>query len=431
MRANIRRSLTLLPMQMEKAGETPPGGGVPASIRNWSRTRWYTVAAVLAAAVYGTYHWTWRADPVRFVTAPATRGPIVRSVTATGTVNPVTTVQVGTYVSGPIGAIYVDFNSPVKAGQLMAKIDPRPFQAQVELSRAALANAKAQFRKDQANLVYQKITEQRDFQLLQQHVISQDTSDSEFSTYNQALAQLGLDHASIQQQEASLKAAQLNLYYTNIISPVDGTVVSRNVDVGQTVAASYQTPTLFLVAKDLTKMQVDTNVSESDIGGVRIGQPVGFTVDAYTTRVFKGTVVQVRQAPITVQNVVTYDVVVGVPNSKLLLMPGMTANITIISDRRDDVLRVPLGALAFSPHHRASNSPSNDRSEHSPRVWIEDGGRLRPVTIARGLDDGNYVEVVGGNLKPGDYVVTGRISPNNDAPGNAFAPGRGLHLPHM
>jgi HlyD family secretion protein len=313
----------------------------------------------------------------------------------------------------------------------MAKIDPRPFQAQVDLSRAVLANAKAQLRKDQANLVYQKITEQRDSQLLKQDVISHDTMDSQFNTYNQTVAQTSLDQANIQQQEASLKAAALNFYYTNIISPVDGTVVSRNVDVGQTVAASYQTPTLFLVAKDLTKMQVDTNVSESDIGGVRIGQPVDFTVDAYTTRVFKGTVAQVRQAPITVQNVVTYDVVVGAPNPELLLMPGMTANIIITNDRRDDVLRVPLRALAFSPRRRASNSPSNDLSEHSARVWIEGGGRLRPVRIARGLDDGNYVEVVSGDLKLGDYVVTDRIGANNGARGNAFASGPGLHLPHM
>ena len=168
-------------------------------------------------------------------------------------------------------AINVDFNSPVKAGQLMAKIDPRPYQAQVDLAQAALANSRAQLRKDQANLAYQKLTWHRDAQLLKESVVSQDTVDSQFNTYNQAVAQVGLDNASIQQQQASLEAAALNLHYTNIVSPVDGTVVSRNVDVGQTVAASYQTPTLFLVAKDLTKMQVDTNVSESDVGTVAGG----------------------------------------------------------------------------------------------------------------------------------------------------------------
>jgi HlyD family secretion protein len=315
---------------------------------------------------------------------------------------------------------------------LMAKIDPRPYQAQVDLGRAALANAKAQLRKDQANLAYQKVTDERDAELVKEAAISQDAMDSQFSTYNQAVAQVGLDQASIQQQTASLKSAELNLYYTNIISPVDGTVVSRNVDVGQTVAATYQTPTLFLVAKDLTKMQVDTNVSESDIGAVHIGQPVDFTVDAYTTRVFKGSVVQARQAPITVQNVVTYDVVVGVSNAELLLMPGMTANITIVNDHRDDVLRVPLRALAFSPHPRgAAHSPSGERSEHSARVWVEDGGGIHPVKIVRGLDDGNYVEVLSGDLKEGDAVVTDRLNPDNGGKANAFAGGQGLHLPHM
>ena len=403
------------------------GAGLSKSMR---LVAW--AAPVVLLVAIGIYWVHGREAPANYVTAPVTRGPIVRSVTATGTVNPVTTVQVGTYVSGPISAIYVDFNSPVKAGQLMAKIDPRPYQAQVDLTRAVLANAKAQLRKDQANLAYQKVTDQRDAQLLKESAISQDTMDSQFSTYNQAIAQVGLDQASIQQQEASLKASELNLYYTNIISPVDGTVVSRNVDTGQTVAASYQTPTLFLVAKDLTKMQVDTNVSESDIGGVRVGQPVDFTVDAYTTRTFKGSVVQARQAPITVQNVVTYDVVVGVSNAELLLMPGMTANITIVSDQRDDVLRVPLRALAFSPHERAAHSSGSERSEHSARVWIEDGGKLRPVRIARGIDDGNYVEVLSGDLKPGDAVVTDRIGPDNGAKGGAFAAGPGgLHLPHM
>jgi HlyD family secretion protein len=395
---------------------------------------WRIVLMVLIVALPLYYFTRGGSTEAQYVTAPVDRGPIVRSVTATGTVNPVTTVQVGSYVSGPISAIYVDFNSPVKAGQLMARIDPRPYQAQVDLSQAVLANAKAQLRKDQANLAYQKITWQRDSVLRKQDVVSQDALDSQFSTYNQAVAQMGLDRASIQQQGASLNAAQLNLYYTKIISPVDGTVVSRNVDVGQTVASNFQTPTLFLVAKDLTKMQVDTNVSESDSGGVRIGQSVDFTVDAYTTRVFKGTVAQVRQAPITVQNVVTYDVVVGAPNAELLLMPGMTANIIITNDRRDDVLRVPLRALAFSPRRRTASSPENERSEHSEhsaRVWVENGGKIHPVRIARGLDDGNYVEVLSGDLQPGDNVVTDRIGPNGGAPRNAFAAGPGMHLPHM
>jgi len=415
--------------------------------------RWLSLAVVCAVAVYVGCAWLEPPDASTYITAPVTRGPIVRSVTATGTVNPVTVVQVGTYVSGPISQIFVDFNSPVKAGALMARIDPRPYQAQVDLARANLANSKAQLSKDQANLIYQKVTDVRDAELVKQSVVSQSTLDSQDSTYNQAVAQIELDRAAISQAAASLRAAELNLYYTNIISPVDGIVVSRNVDQGQTVAASYQTPTLFLVAQDLTKMQVDANVSESDVGGVRISQPVDFTVDAYTTRTFEGHVSQVRQAPITVQNVVTYDVVVTVPNPELLLMPGMTANITIVIDRREDVLRVPLRAVNFSPHHRGFGAGAladaadyqggytagEHRHERSPRVWVETGGKIHPVKIERGMDDGDNVEVLSGDLQPGDNVVTGEMLPH-EGEGGALASahdgmsgmgGHGFHFPHM
>jgi HlyD family secretion protein len=399
--------------------------------RKSGRRRWWLVLVVVALAV-GAYYWTSRqSDKTQYTTAEVTRGPILRSVTATGTVNPVTTVQVGTYVSGPIIAIPVDFNSRVKAGSLMAKIDPRPFAAQVALSKAALANAQAQLRKDQANLAYQKITYQRDGILRRENAISQDQLDNQLSVYNQAVAQIGLDQAAIQQQKASLDAAQLNLNYTNIIAPVDGTVVSRNVDVGQTVAASFQTPTLFLVAKDLTKMQVDTNVSESDVGGVRNGETVNFTVDAYGDKTFKGNVAQVREAPITVQNVVTYDVVVGVPNPELLLMPGMTANVTIVTAQRDNVLRVPLQALSFSPHRRAFSPDEDHPSQHSARVWVQNGAHIRPVHIVRGLDDGTNVEIVSGDLDPGDQVVTGKVEPlDHPAAANGSSLSHGMHL-HM
>jgi HlyD family secretion protein len=392
------------------------------------RARWTAIAAVLALAV-GGYWQSNRSTAARYVTMPVDRGAIVRAVTATGTVNPVTVVQVGTYVSGPITSIYADFNTPVKAGQLLAKIDPRPFAAQVALARAALANARAQLQKDQANLAYQELTYRRDHELLKRAVISHDQLDNQWSVYNQALAQLALDHAAIQQQMATLNSAELNLNYTNIVSPVDGTVVSRNVDQGQTVAASYQTPTLFLVAQDLTKMQVDTNVSESDIGDVRMGQTVDFTVDAYTTKDFRGNVAQVRKAPITVQNVVTYDVVISVPNPELLLMPGMTANITIVTDRRDNVVRIPQRALAFSPHHAASSATNAGQGWRGSRVWLESAGKLRPVRITRGLDDGNYVQVVNGDIKPGDLVVIDSIRPEAGQTKGTFpAP---MHLPHM
>src|SRR5713226_919476 len=202
----------------------------------------------------------------RYITATVTRGPIARSVIATGTVNPVTTVQVGSYVSGPIQAIYADFNARVKAGELIAKIDPRPFEVKVAESQAALANARAQLGKDLADTDYKKITFQRNQRLFDAEAISHDVLDSARSVYLQGVSQVALDRANIQQQKAAVQDAQVQLNYTDIVSPVDGTVVSRNVDVGQTVAASFQTPTLFLIAKDLTQMQVDTSVSESDIG---------------------------------------------------------------------------------------------------------------------------------------------------------------------
>jgi len=399
------------------------------SSRRWQkRGAWIAIAAILALGV-GRYWQLNRFHIAQYVTVPVDRGPIVHAVTATGTVNPVTVVQVGTYVSGPITSIYADFNSPVKAGQLLAKIDPRPFAAQVALSRAALANARAQLQKDRANLAYQELTYRRDQELLKSAVISNDQLDNQRSVYNQAVAQLALDHAAIQQQQATVNAAELNLNYTNIVSPVDGTVVSRNVDQGQTVAASYQTPTLFLVAQDLTKMQVDTNVSESDIGDVRIGQPVDFTVDAYTTKSFRGNVAQVRQAPITVQNVVTYDVVIGVPNPELLLMPGMTANITVVIDRRDNVVRIPTRALAFAPHHAAPSAANTGQGWRGTRVWIESAGKIRLVRITRGLDDGNYVEVVNGDIKPGDLVVIDSKRPEGGQISHSLT--SAMHLPHM
>jgi HlyD family secretion protein len=398
--------------------------------------RWVVTLVIVLAGSASLYWWHQLQDPPHYVTADVTRGSIVRSVTATGTVNPVVTVQVGSYVSGTIIRIDVDFNSPVKAGQLLAKIDPRPFAAQVALAQAALANSRAQLRKDQANLAYQRLTYVRDGDLIKTDVISQDQLDSQKNTMDQAFAQVGLDEATIQQQQASLKSAELNLNYTDIVSPVDGTVVSRNVDVGQTVAASYQTPTLFLVAKDLTKMQVDTNVSESDIGAVKEGQPAVFRVDAFPERDFDGVVGPVRQAPITVQNVVTYDVVVNVSNPELMLKPGMTANVTIVTDRRDDVLRIPVAALTFASRRHARTVKTGERPGHVPhlRVYTLNGdGQLHPVRIARGMDDGNFVEVLSGDLKPGDQVVVdeqraGRGGKGNIAMGMG---GPGGHLPHL
>jgi HlyD family secretion protein len=398
------------------------------------------VAIALVGVVAGWYFLTGSTTAPKIVTAKVTEGPIVRSVTATGTVNPVITVQLGTYVSGPIIAIYKDYNAPVKKGQLIAKIDPSTYQVTVDIAHATLANSKAQLGKDQADLAYKKVTYDRDLALYQADAVSKDTVDSAYSAWQMDVAQVKLDRANIQQQTANVAAAQVNLNYTNIVAPVDGTVVSRNVDVGQTVAASFQTPTLFLIAKDLTKMQVDSNVSESDIGYVKQGQKATFRVDAFPDRDFEGVVAQVRQAPITVQNVVTYDVVVSVENPELLLKPGMTANVNVVTASKGKVVRVPIDALRFAPPGQppADSAALDGAPGRQTRVWMLENRKVTPVTITTGLSDGTWVEVADGDLQAGDRVVTDEIRTATTHPSGGSHSGMGggmggggmPHLPH-
>ncbi|MGA7873468.1 MAG: efflux RND transporter periplasmic adaptor subunit, partial [Candidatus Binatus sp.] len=344
-------------------------------------------------------------------------------------------VQVGTYVSGLITEIYADYNAPVKKGQAIAKIDPRPYQVTVDIAHATLANSKAQLGKDQADLDYKKVTYERDLALYKADAVSKDTVDSAYSAWQMDVAQVKLDHANIQQQTANVAAAEVNLNYTNIVSPVDGTVVSRNVDVGQTVAASFQTPTLFLIAKDLTKMQVDSNVSESDIGYVKQGQKATFRVDAFPDRDFEGIVSQVRQAPITVQNVVTYDVVVSVENPELLLKPGMTANVNVVTASKGNVVRVPIDALRFAPPGQlpADSAAIDGAPGRQTRVWVLKNREVSPVTITTGLSDGTWVEVAEGDVQPGERVVTDEIRSAGSHGGGSGSHGGGIpgmHLPH-
>jgi HlyD family secretion protein len=374
------------------------------------RTRWIALGVALIAATVGSLAWWLAARPARYVTVPVTEGDLVRSIATTGSVNPVVTVQVGTYVSGPIQSISCDFNTEVKAGQLCAKIDPRPFQQVADQAKADLASAEAQLRKDQASLVYAKINYERDHGLRETGVVSQDTVDIDKSAYDQAVSQVHLDEAAIQERRAALDAAQLNLNYTNIVSPVNGTVVSRNVDVGQTVAASFQTPTLFLIAQDLAKMQVDTNVSESDVGLAAVGQKATFSVEAYPHQTFEGKVVQVRRAPITVQNVVTYDVVIGVDNPEHKLFPGMTANARIIVAERRGARIVPAKALRFDPHGAGAPEDGDAAEKDGHRVWVLRDGRPTAVPVATGLDDGTHVELTDDAVALGDPVIVDAVA---------------------
>lgn len=370
------------------------------------------VVLILIATVIGGYLLLKKdKDTVKYKTEKVTRGDIISSVTATGTVNPVTTVLVGTQVSGTIKHIYVDFNSPVKKGQIIAQIDPATFEAQVEQSRASLLAAQSNLQKAEATLIDAKRTLERNRLLFSKGLIARSDLDSAKTNYETAKAQAETAKAQAEQAKAALKMAETNLMYTRIVSPVDGIVISRNVDVGQTVAASFQTPTLFTIAQDLTKMEIHCNVSEADIGRVKTGQIAEFTVDAYPDTIFKGKVYQIRNAPITIQNVVTYDVVVKVENPDLKLKPGMTANVSIIVETKRDILKIPNAALRFRPPEMEKDK----RPFKGKGVWIIDNGKLTRREITLGISDGSYTEVRSG-LNEGDSVIVEALTKERKKP---------------
>src|ERR1044072_2567240 len=364
-------------------------------------------------------------DGANYQTATITRGPITQAVTATGTLNPVVNVQVGSQVSGNISKLFVDFNSQVKAGQVVAQIDPALFQAAATQAEGDVASA-------QAALDLARINAKRTQDLFVRKTSSQADLD-------QAAANLHQAEANTKIKQGALDKAKADLEHCTITSPIDGVVISRSVDVGQTVAASLQAPVIFQIANDLTKMQIDSNVAEADVGAVEVGQTVDFTVDAFPTRTFHGRVVQVRNAPITVQNVVTYDTVIGVSNPDLKLKPGMTANVSIIAARKDNVLQIKNAALRYRPTEAgAAEMGSRSQSSHGGRgfagrerttsertVYILSGSQPKPVQIKTGISDGVVTEVVEG-LKEGDRVVTAEISSttaSSSPPPNPFGGG--------
>ncbi len=394
----------------------------------------------------------------KFRLAKVERGEINLVVTATGTINPVINVLVGSQVSGTIKALYADFNSQVKEGQVIAQIDPAIFEAQVEQGRANVLNAQANLLNAQANLENAKAnlikadvavldakrTLDRNQSLLEKKVMAQATVDTAQANYDTAVAQRDVAKAQlesaksqiesfkaqVEQTKAALRVAETNLRYTTIRSPVNGTVISRNVDVGQTVAASLQAPTLFTIAKNLAEMQVDSNVSEADVGRIAVGQDATFTVDAYPERIFRGKVSEIRNAPIIVQNVVTYDVVILVSNKDLKLKPGMTANVSVMIAHREGVLKIPNAALRFRPESAKRESgksgppkkagervrPAEADQGRTGRVWVLSPERKpTPVSIPLGITDGTFSEVIGGNLQEGGEVIVEQTS-NKKAP---------------
>ena len=382
------------------------------------------LVATLAAHRFATAA---RGPALRYDTVAVDRGAVVARVTASGALSALVTVQVGSQVSGRIQTLYADYNSPVKKGQLLAKIDPRLFQADVEQARADDGTARANLAKAKAQAEDASLQYQRSKALAATRILDQSDLDTARANADAAQAAVQAAAAAVEQAKAALDKAEVNLAYTDIVSPTDGIVIARNVDVGQTVAASLQAPTLFLVARDLRRMQVDTSVAEADIGRVRAGMPASFTVDAYPGTTFQGVVREVRNAPQTVQNVVTYDAVVDVDNPALRLKPGMTANVTFVYARRDDVLRVRNAALRFHPGadlvaemegssrgpRPAPGAPAPPGSGPGERtVWVLEGERARPVPIRTGVSDGTFSEVASGSLQVKERLVTDAQSPS-------------------
>jgi HlyD family secretion protein len=340
----------------------------------------------------------------KYRTQPVKRLTLEEKVVANGTVNPVTTVLVGSQVSGKIVEIFVDYNSVVKRGQMVAKIDPRLFEAKVAETRARHQQTLADLTRARANLADARNDYHRYQRLWQDNLVARDDLDNAHTRYQSEQANVKAAQAQAASAAAALKEAETNLGYTAILSPVDGVVISRNVDVGQTVAASFQTPTLFTIAQDLTKMQVETAVDEGEVGKVKEGQEAAFTVDAYPGTTFRGTVTSVRLAPQTVQNVVTYTVVVSADNPDFLLRPGMTATVSILAARKEQVLAVPNAALRFLP--APGEGPP---APGGTVVWRLERGTLKPLAITTGISDGVWTEVRQGDLTEGQPLVVGAL----------------------
>ncbi|MBI3031371.1 MAG: HlyD family secretion protein [Candidatus Rokubacteria bacterium] len=453
----------------------------------------FVIVLVAAGATGVWFYAQGRGGTPKYRVARVERGPLTATVSATGNLNAVITVQVGSQVSGQIKELHADFNSQVKKDQLIAHIDPDLFEAKanqaradlenaqasvlnqtanleraradVENARASLAGARAQTAKAQVALLDARRDLDRKTELLRKELISQSDKDTSQATHDSAAAQLEsaqaqeralasqirmtqaqlgvaeallkAAHAQVKLKKAALDQALVDLAHTYIRAPVDGTVVSRNVDVGQTVAASLQAPTLFTIAQDLTQMQVDTSVDEADIGRIRVGDRVTFTVDAFPVRAFAGQVVQIRKAPQVVQNVVTYNVVVGVQNPDLKLLPGMTANVKVVVNQKPSVLKVPNAALRFRPQGVQGDGPPRGGPQGRPgggpgaqvaqgrgpagRVWVVGpDGKPAPVNLQLGISDGSFTEVLDGEaLREGQEVIVGsteRPTPPTGAP---------------
>jgi HlyD family secretion protein len=471
-----------------------PVSALPVPLRERAshrRTKWALTIGLVVSLLFIAELWrTHTQNAISYETVLVDRGPVQASVTATGTLNAVVDVQVGSQVSGNISALYADFNTKVTKGQLVALIDPAVFQAQVDQAQAALGSAhsaaitlgaqvvkansdlsgtianeksaESVAAKDLANEANAKSQWQRADKLFSDGLISQQDHDSAKAVYDAYQAQVAADASQIEaakqtvqsaqaqirvvqsqlisgqaqerQAQAVLAQANINLAHTRITAPVDGTVIARRMDVGQTVAASFQAPTIFEIAQDLTKMQLDTNVDESDIGNIKAGQMTTFTVDAYPNTTFHGQVTDVRKAPINAQNVVTYDVVIGVSNPDLKLFPGMTANARILTAKLDDALKVPNAVLRLHPSAAVLKQIGLPPAQAGKsEIYVLRGGKLVAVPVTFGLSDGKFTAITAGELKAGEAVAV-RFTTSAAAPassGGTPSPGATRRVPGM
>ena len=360
------------------------------------------IVAVVLILIFG-----FKNGSAKYITKDITKGTITEYVEASGTIKPINTIAVGTQVSGTVSRIYVDYNSQVKKGQLLAELDPSLFQSNVDQSTAKLSNAQAAYSKAMANLEYKKNNYQRYEHLYAKNYVSRDDVELARSNYLTAQADVAAARAEMNASQATLNNNLTNLGYSKITSPVDGTVISRAVDVGQTVAASFNTPTLFEVAEDLTKMQIETSVSEADIGKIKVGQTAEYTLDGYPDKTFTGAVTQVRLASTTTNNVVTYTVIVSVDNSDGFAIPGMSANVSVITGQAKDVLVVDNKALKFSP-------PDNTQKYETQGIWILKDNEPVRCNVKLGLSDDNKTQIISDEIQEKDKVIIGVTGGKNN-----------------
>ena len=368
---------------------------------------WYIVAVVLVVAVsVWAFSGSKRKEQVDFVTEKVASANIQSSITATGTIEPVTSVTVGTQVSGIVSKLYVDYNSVVKKGQVIAELDKSNLMSQLNSAKANLQQMQANLRKAQEDLAYQHANFNRYKTLYNKGLVSANDFETARLSYQTASQSVSSVRQQVNAAQEEVKRAQTNLGYATITSPIDGIVLSKSVEEGQTVAASFSTPELFTIAQDLTNMQVVANVDEADIGGVKEGERVTFTVDAYPDETFQGMVKQARQEATTTNNVVTYEVVISAPNANLKLKPGLTANVTIFTAERSGVLSVSSKALRYTPTKETVGHMKIVDGGGKSKVWVIEGNTIKSVPVNIGMTDGTHTQILSG-VSRGQVIVTG------------------------